>query len=69
MQNRTFANRLMWSLVDQGCFIKFEPNNGVITCVISKDKQEASAESNNVSSALYLAWRIFKEESGTEARA
>ena len=63
MKNRNFANRLLWSLVYQGHTIVFEHNNGVITCVISKDKQEASAQSNNVSSALYIAWRDFKENS------
>lgn len=57
MKSRTFAYRLLWSLVDQGYSIDFERNNGVITCVISKDKQEASGESNHVSSALYIAWR------------
>ena len=62
MKNRTFANRLMWSLVDQGYSINFAHNNGVIICVISKDNKEGAAESNNVSSALYIAWRNFKEK-------
>jgi len=52
--------RLLWKLSEQGYEILFEYGRGVegkeILCVIRKDDIEVSAKSNNVSSALYVAW-------------
>lgn len=63
--------RLLWELSEQGYEVSFEPKdegvgersehtNGTITCIIKQGDRETLAESNNVSSALYLAYRKLR---------